>query len=459
MIHRKDLFFVYDYSFPENEDVYFANGTDYTKFLDFYKSEKSVNWDKYHMWYFKKTKNSYPQSYLCTPKFLANCNQISFFEYTQNLKDYKTFLYPISIFCDASTSMDDLDNYLFDKISKPALEEIKNSDNFILFVNYFFEGYLTTKQLSTFYDWLDRHNIAKKKVYLCWATYGLEEFLSKFSEQYETDEHIEFIEYVWPLYYLPERFSFYKQKLSNETYNESYKVKKKKYDFNCLIGQNRFHRIALLAYLESVKLLDKNLVSYDLKKYDSTFEDYWYQFANDICKPPFEFEHFGIHFFKVFLENPKRIIDIENLESVHGMGMENANIYKDTMFTIVPESYFVEQDFVRYISEKIFKPIMHNNPFIVMAKPYTLQYLQKQGFKTFHPFIDEEYDKIEEDWPRMMFIFEEIDRICAMSSEEKKQWMKNVKPIVDFNYKHFCSGKYGKTQKELLDNLPTFHKL
>ena len=123
--------------------------------------------------------------------------------------------------------MDDLDNYLFDKISKPALEEIKNSDNFILFVNYFFEGYLTTKQLSTFYDWLDRHNIAKKKVYLCWATYGLEEFLSKFSEQYETDEHIEFIEYVWPLYYLPERFSFYKQKLSNETYNESYKSKRK----------------------------------------------------------------------------------------------------------------------------------------------------------------------------------------------------------------------------------------
>ena len=160
--------------------------------------------------------------------------------------------------------------------------------------------------------------------------------MSKFSEQYETDEHIEFIEYVWPLYYLPERFSFYKQKLSNETYNESYKVKKKKYDFNCLIGQNRFHRIALLAYLESVKLLDKNLVSYDLKKYDSTFEDYWYQFANDICKPPFEFEHFGIHFFKVFLENPKRIIDIENLESVHGMGMENVIYTKIQCLLLFP---------------------------------------------------------------------------------------------------------------------------
>ena len=174
----------------------------------------------------QKTKNSYPQSYLCTPKFLANCNQISFFEYTQNLKDYKTFLYPISIFCDASTSMDDLDNYLFDKISKPALEEIKNSDNFILFVNYFFEGYLTTKQLSTFYDWLD-NNIPKRKFIFVNANYGLEEFLSKFSEQYETDEHIEFIEYVWSLYYLPERFSFYKQKLSNETYNESYFQKEK----------------------------------------------------------------------------------------------------------------------------------------------------------------------------------------------------------------------------------------
>ena len=153
----------------------------------------------------------------------------------------------------------------------------------------------------------------------------------------------------------------------------------------------------------------------------------------------------------------KKVVDIENTEEIHGLRMENDIPYKDSMFTIVSESYFFEGSKVHYISEKVLKPMINNHPFILFKKPGILKFLKEKGFKTFHPYIDETYDEIKEDVARFSVIGAEIQRLCNQT-EEKLEWMKNIKPIVEHNFNHFMAYDYTLEDTEILDEITEMKK-
>jgi hypothetical protein len=48
----------------------------------------------------------------------------------------------------------------------------------------------------------------------------------------------------------------------------------------------------------------------------------------------------------------------------------------------------------QHLTEKIFKPIVLKQPFVLMGGQGTLQYLRDYGFKTFKKWFDEDYDDI-----------------------------------------------------------------
>jgi hypothetical protein len=52
------------------------------------------------------------------------------------------------------------------------------------------------------------------------------------------------------------------------------------------------------------------------------------------------------------------------------------------------------------VSEKIFKPLAFQHPFIVYGSEGTLRYLQALGFETFDNLWDESYDSITSDSAR-----------------------------------------------------------
>jgi hypothetical protein len=68
-----------------------------------------------------------------------------------------------------------------------------------------------------------------------------------------------------------------------------------------------------------------------------------------------------------------------------------------------------------------------------------LKSLRQLGYKTFSPFINEEYDDIEHNGERLVAIVDELNRIHNLSEEEKKEWIINVLPIAIHNYKHIKS--------------------
>jgi len=86
-----------------------------------------------------------------------------------------------------------------------------------------------------------------------------------------------------------------------------------------------------------------------------------------------------------------------------------------------------------FFSEKTFKPIVTLQPFIMVNYAHSLENLRRLGYKTFHPYIDETYDLIEEGDARLNAIFNEITRLSCLSDEELKQMMVNLLPILIHN--------------------------
>jgi hypothetical protein len=67
--------------------------------------------------------------------------------------------------------------------------------------------------------------------------------------------------------------------------------------------------------------------------------------------------------------------------------------YNDTCFSMVLESITQWDHAVIFLTEKIFKPISHQHPYMVIGANGILDYLKSQGFETFDNLFDESYDQ------------------------------------------------------------------
>ena len=121
--------------------------------------------------------------------------------------------------------------------------------------------------------------------------------------------------------------------------------------------------------------------------------------------------------------------DHDNPEFVE-QNFSNHDWYNSTNFSLVSESLPAgpeSQDL--YVSEKTFKPIKLNHPFIVHGSTGTLDYLHSRGFETFGHVIDESYD------------------LVADANER----LKKIVAVLDSLYQEFTQGKrlFGDTESQM----------
>jgi hypothetical protein len=109
--------------------------------------------------------------------------------------------------------------------------------------------------------------------------------------------------------------------------------------------------------------------------------------------------------------------------------------YADTYFSVVSETNFYERtDPGQFVSEKTFKPIAEKHPFILISRPGCLQKLKSLGYKTFSPFINEDYDSETNDSKRMRMIVDEVIRLSNLNTDDLNHFLSNVKEICEYNY-------------------------
>jgi len=116
----------------------------------------------------------------------------------------------------------------------------------------------------------------------------------------------------------------------------------------------------------------------------------------------------------------------------------NESIENNSYFSLVLEAYY--NSFFAgklYITEKSLRPMWWKKPFIVVGQLNTLKALQKMGYKTFHPFIDESYDYEDDLDKRFIKIMIEVEKLCSKSLDELQEFNSKIKHILEHNHKHF----------------------
>jgi hypothetical protein len=128
-----------------------------------------------------------------------------------------------------------------------------------------------------------------------------------------------------------------------------------------------------------------------------------------------------------------------------------SNVTYDTIrsadFHLIIETHFDQKEYVSdnkiysrdfapsSITEKAYKPIACSTPFIAFATPNWLEDLKNLGFKTYSPYINEDYDKETDNLKRLNMIVDEINRICSLDENSYVELVNHCKEIAKENLK------------------------
>lgn len=210
--------------------------------------------------------------------------------------------------------------------------------------------------------------------------------------------------------------------------------------YNHLTSKYRSYRLHLVS----------NLISQDLAKFGkiSLFLDNWRSTIED---PNCLLDSKA----KVTIYNTlKNVTESLIIDTDTPDGTLSANIklesLTDALWHIVTETVYFQPKL--HLTEKVFKPIIAQRPFILVAAMGNLAYLKSYGFKTFDRWINESYDLEPDNYTRIEKITQEIARLCAMPMPQLKQMHEEMQEILKFNHAHFYGEFRTIITNELVDN-------
>jgi hypothetical protein len=217
--------------------------------------------------------------------------------------------------------------------------------------------------------------------------------------------------------------------------------------FNRLVSNDRSYRCYFISLLAEELLLEHGQVSFGLATEQATWQE-------EIVDINTKLSIKAIDHIKLHLPSTPLIIDNEHIS-----GSASADIPRctnDSFWHIVTETVFYYEKL--HLTEKIFKPIVMKQPFMLLAAPGNLAYLKSYGFKTFEGIIDESYDLIQDQDQRTEAVVKQLAWYCSLSAEEKQQVIEAIAPIVEYNFHHFYGEFKHIITRELLDNCRTLFK-
>ena len=96
----------------------------------------------------------------------------------------------------------------------------------------------------------------------------------------------------------------------------------------------------------------------------------------------------------------------------------------------------------QHLTEKTFKPIALNMPFVIVGTVGSLEYLRSYGFRTFDSLWDETYDMILDDEVRYATIARTLKDLDELPLRCRQRLHRAAQAICEHNYRHFYSGGF-----------------
>ena len=154
-------------------------------------------------------------------------------------------------------------------------------------------------------------------------------------------------------------------------------------------------------------------------------------------------------------------IDTQHLsvDEKRGFGNENSKkeLYLSTYLHLTSETKFDTGDYP-FLSEKTYRPLMNLQPFIYIGNHHSLKKLHKMGFKTFHPYINENYDLEEDPKKRMSMIEKEIAIFNNKSIDEIHNWYYSITDILLHNQNQLQSIKNINPYREVYSDIKEMYE-
>lgn len=130
-------------------------------------------------------------------------------------------------------------------------------------------------------------------------------------------------------------------------------------------------------------------------------------------------------------------------------------LFRLAQLNIVYETHPIDD--LSIITEKTYKAMFYEKPFLVLSQPGALKILKNSGYKTFSPFIDESYDDINDYNQRASAIIAEVKRLNQLPDDQFQELIENCKPMVSHNQKYLISEMHKRVPDNFrLSNMTRF---
>lgn len=217
--------------------------------------------------------------------------------------------------------------------------------------------------------------------------------------------------------------------------------------FSCLCrGNPRNHRFGLVYEIWRENLINKGNVS--CEPYAELTESKWSNWIDD--------EIGTSTFMNNFTDWTKNKDVFKNILPLTFDGVDNqhpsdeSQIFSDSFLWIASETKKADHNGV-YITEKTWKAIVYGSPFCINGDNGSLDYLHKQGYKTFSDYWDESYDDMD-DYNKISHIRGIIKEICSKDLTEINSLYQEMMPILKHNQKILIENSQHENLMRVLQN-------
>jgi|APSaa5957512535_1039671.scaffolds.fasta_scaffold07260_6 hypothetical protein len=288
----------------------------------------------------------------------------------------------------------------FSRMSSSTLKNAQENKFKILF--YYCEGDSPERIRNTLYEYANKHSISTLQIH----------FIS----------HTTIAKQVRNFYYINDDEILFKnaQNYSNSqsTWHNNPRSKK----FTCLIRSHKNWRYIVGAKFNELGVYDSCYGSYNQINMSDGF-DHTDDFINGENNPldglvnENEIDNFN----RLVPFSPDTLSDDEHNDYETFVDY----FYSDAYWNIVCETHLnLDDTNGTFITEKTWKPIRHNQPFIIVGTIGSLDHLHSLGYKTFDGIIDESYDYTKDDASR-------FNKICNVISDLNSKTLKELNYIND----------------------------
>ena len=345
------------------------------------------------------------------------------------LKNDDVFIYEFSMGLDQSIWFNHSEADLLDTSSKiPAtLDKIRYHYGYIL-IELGQESLYSEKIISDLHNYFRKVYIPLNKVILQVGNPQAHDMYDKFCFERgiskENRMHISTIEF----FEFKTSILMHKYAEKHEPRNLAFTNIKK--TFLCFNRNHKHHRINLTVLFYKANLLNSSYFS--MTKTCPSLDTHFLNFVRKEYLHKWNITNEEIEEVVKLLPLTVDMDDVSDVGSIVSVWGENQAYYKQSLISVVTESFFSEPTI--FNTEKIWNPISYKHPFIMVGAPGTLEHLKNLGYKTFSDFWDESYDKIEDPTDRLQHITSLCMEIDRWSDKEKKEFFYKSIPITEHNY-------------------------